>query len=344
MLVKDFDYPLPPELIARYPVSKRDSSRLMLLNRHTGTVSEDIFRNITLYLQPGDLLVMNDTRVIPARIFGTKESGGKVEIFLLRRDRDESGCWACLLRASKKFHPGQVIMLAAGMTATVRARLDAESWRIEFTGAEPFESWLEREGHIPLPPYLQRDDDLTDRERYQTVFARSVGAVAAPTAGLHFTRELLQDLGNRGIMTAWLTLHTGLGTFQPMRVERVEDHRIHTEYYAISEATAEAVRAAKARGSRVVAVGTTTARALEHASGVAGDNIEACEGEADIFIYPGYRFTVVDALVTNFHLPESTLLMLVAAFAGRDFVMSSYLEAIRRGFRFYSYGDAMLIQ
>lgn len=344
MLVKDFDYPLPPELIARYPVSERDSSRLMLLNRHTGTVSEDIFRNITLYLQPGDLLVMNDTRVIPARIFGTKESGGKVEIFLLRRDWDESGCWACLLRASKKFQPGQVIMLAAGMTATVRARLDAESWLIEFTGAEHFEAWLEREGHIPLPPYLQRDDDLTDRERYQTVFARSVGAVAAPTAGLHFTRELLQDLGSRGIMTAWLTLHTGLGTFQPMRVERVEDHRIHTEYYAISEATAEAVRAAKARGSRVVAVGTTTARALEHASGVAGDNIEACEGEADIFIYPGYRFTVVDALVTNFHLPESTLLMLVAAFAGRDFVMSSYLEAIRRGFRFYSYGDAMLIQ
>jgi len=343
MLVKDFDYPLPPELIARYPVSERDSSRLMLLNRHTGAVSEDIFRNLTLYLQPGDLLVMNDTRVIPARILGTKESGGKVEIFLLRREKGESGCWSCLLRASKKFHPGQVIILTAGMTATARARLDAESWLVEFAGTEPFDAWLEREGHIPLPPYLQRDDNLSDRERYQTVFARSAGAVAAPTAGLHFTGELLQELENKGVLTAWLTLHTGLGTFQPIRVERVEEHRIHTEYYAISEATAEAVRSAKARGGRVVAVGTTTARALEHASIGAG-RVRASEGEADIFIYPGYRFAQVDALVTNFHLPESTLLMLVSAFAGRDFVMSSYLEAIRRGFRFYSYGDAMLIE
>ena len=214
---------------------------------------------------------------------------------------------------------------------------------MEFAGPEPFDGWLDREGRIPLPPYLQRDDDMTDRERYQTVFAQSSGAVAAPTAGLHFTQNLLKDLGEKGVLTAWLTLHTGFGTFQPVRVERVEEHRIHTEYYSIPEATAETIRSTKARGGRVIAVGTTTARALEH-SAIGGRDIRACEGEADIFIYPGYEFALIDALMTNFHLPESTLLMLVAAFAGRDFVLAAYREAVRRGFRFYSYGDAMLIQ
>ncbi|MBI2354896.1 MAG: tRNA preQ1(34) S-adenosylmethionine ribosyltransferase-isomerase QueA [Deltaproteobacteria bacterium] len=342
MLVKDFDFHLPPGLIARHPAAERDASRLMLLDRRAGTVDEGRFRNIAAWLAPGDLLVLNDTRVIPARLFGHKESGGRVEIFLLRRVGGEGEQWSCLLRSSKGLREGRVITLAAGMTAIVRARLGDDSWRVEFCGAEPFDTWLELEGHIPLPPYLQRDDDEQDRERYQTVFAQSPGAVAAPTAGLHFTRELLAELEGMGIETARLTLHTGLGTFQPVRVERVEEHRIHTERYSLPEATVEAIRCAKARGGRVVAVGTTTARTLEYAA--AGDgSLRAGEGEADIFIYPGYRFKVVDSLVTNFHLPESTLLMLVSAFAGRDYVIGAYREAVGRGFRFYSYGDAMLI-
>jgi S-adenosylmethionine:tRNA ribosyltransferase-isomerase len=342
MLVKDFDFHLPPELIASHPASERDASRLMLLNRQTGEVGEDRFREITSYLASGDLLVMNDTRVIPARLFGTKETGGKVEIFLLRRESGAAQLWTCLLKASKRFRQGQTISLVAGMKALVRTRLNEESWQLEFIGPEPFDSWLEREGHIPLPPYLQRADTEQDRERYQTVYSRSPGAVAAPTAGLHFTRELLAELENKGIATALLTLHTGLGTFQPVRVERVEEHRIHTERYAIPAATADAIRSAKARGGRIVAVGTTTARALEYAARDDGMVREGA-GDADIFIYPGYKFKIVDAMITNFHLPGSTLLMLVSAFAGRENVLGAYCEAVRRGFRFYSYGDAMFI-
>jgi S-adenosylmethionine:tRNA ribosyltransferase-isomerase len=342
MFVKDFYYDLPPELIARYPAPERDSSRLMLLNRNSHSVTEDRFKNLAGYLAPGDLLVMNDTRVMPARLFGIKESGGKVEIFLVRRDTGIEERWSCLLRASKKFREGQVILLEKNMVATVCSRLDTESWLIEFSGPEPFDVWIEREGHMPLPPYLQRADDILDRERYQTVFSKTLGAVAAPTAGLHFTQELLAELKKNGIETAHLTLHTGLGTFQPVRVERVEDHQIHTEQYSIPEATVDAIRSTKARGGRVVAVGTTTTRTLEYAADNDG-NIIAGDGEADIFIYPGYIFKVVDALITNFHLPESTLLMLVSAFAGSDYVRDAYREAIRQGFKFYSYGDAMLI-
>lgn len=342
MFVKDFDYDLPPELIANYPAPERDASRLMLLNRISQDVAEDHFKNLTVHLEPGDLLVMNDTRVMPARLFGSKDTGGKVEIFLVRRDTGVAERWSCLLRASKKFREGQVIHLAKGMTASVCSRRDAESWLIEFSGPEPFDIWLEREGHIPLPPYLQRDDDILDRERYQTVFSSTPGAVAAPTAGLHFTRELLAELELKGIETAYLTLHTGLGTFQPVRVEHVEDHRIHTEFFSIPVATADAIRLTKARGGRVIAVGTTTTRTLEYAADGDG-NVAACDGEVDIFIYPGYTFKVVDALITNFHLPESTLLMLVSAFAGCEYIQDAYREAIRRNFRFYSYGDAMLI-
>lgn len=342
MRVKDFDYHLPADLIARFPAAERDTSRLMLLNRRAGTVVDDQFSNIGASLQSGDLLVLNDTRVIPARIFGNKPTGGKVEIFLVRREATAEECWTCLMRSSKGVHEGQVITLAAGMSARVTGRDSAESWRIEFSGAEPFAAWLDREGQMPLPPYLQRPADDRDKERYQTVFARSAGAVAAPTAGLHFTRGLLAELNDKGVATVCVTLHTGLGTFQPVRVERVQDHRIHTEFYRISEATAEAIRATKERGGRIVAVGTTSARTLEYAADVSG-HVQAGEGEADIFIYPGYRFKVVDALLTNFHLPESTLIMLVAAFAGKDFVFDAYREAVRRGYRFYSYGDAMLI-
>lgn len=343
MYVKDFNYHLPQELIARYPASERDASRLMLLNRQSGDVGEDIFRNISSQFKSGDLLVMNDTRVIPARLFGNKDTGGKVEIFLLRREDCNSERWSCLMRSSKGIREGRVIHLAAGVTARICAKLNNESWQIEFSGTVDFCSWLEREGHIPLPPYLQRDDEVQDRERYQTVFAQNAGAVAAPTAGLHFTHSLLAELEANGVQITPLTLHTGLGTFQPMRVERVEDHQIHTEYYSIPAATADAIRTTKTRGGRVVAVGTTTARALEHAA-LGDGNVRAGDGEADIFIYPGYTFAVVDALVTNFHLPESTLLMLVSAFAGREFVLEAYREAVNRGFRFYSYGDAMFIQ
>ena len=342
MLVSDFDFHLPPELIARYPVPERDTSRLLLLDRKTGTVSEDLFCSLEAYLAPGDLLVMNDTRVMPARLFGHKDSGGRVEIFLVRRLESATEQWECLLRSSKKFRDGQTVQLSCGMTGTVRSRVTPESWLVSFAGDEPFSEWLDREGHMPLPPYLQREDEVADRERYQTVFSRVPGAVAAPTAGLHFTDDLLARLVQKGIRTAFVTLHTGLGTFQPVRVQQVEDHRIHTERYLIPAATVQAVANVRERGGRVVAVGTTTTRTLEYAADENG-NISAGEGEADIFIYPGYRFRVVDALITNFHLPESTLLMLVAAFAGRKQVLTAYEEAVRRGFRFYSYGDAMLI-
>jgi S-adenosylmethionine:tRNA ribosyltransferase-isomerase len=342
MLVSEFDYHLPPELIARYPASERDASRLMLLDRATGAVREDRFSHIGDYLRPGDVLVLNDTRVIPARLTGLKETGGRVEIFLLNRLAVGTDVWECLLRGAKRFREGQRILLPGGMTARVGVRHGAESWSVAFSGDEPFETWLDREGHIPLPPYLQRDDEPEDRERYQTVVAAVPGAVAAPTAGLHFTRPLLASLAARGIEIACLTLHTGLGTFQPVRVERVEDHRIHRERFAISCETARTVQAARERGGRVVAVGTTTARALEYAADDTG-TIRESAGEADIFIYPGYGFRIIDGLVTNFHLPESTLLMLVSAFAGREAVLAAYAEAVERRFRFYSYGDAMLI-
>lgn len=342
MLVKDFTYHLPQDSIARHPPEKRDDSRLMLLDRSSGSIAEDIFCNLQMYLRPGDLLVMNDTRVIPARLFGRKPTGGRVEIFLLRRLAGTPERWECLLRSSKKFGEGQSILFESGMTAVVLSRCVSENWLVEFTGDEPFNLWLEREGHIPLPPYLQRDDCSDDRERYQTVIAREPGAVAAPTAGLHFTHELLARLALNGIETVFLTLHTGLGTFQPVRVRHVEEHQIHTERYVISPDTADAVNRTKAAGGRVIAVGTTSARTLEYSAQQSGQVVTG-SGEADIFIYPGYHFRVVDALITNFHLPESTLLMLVSALAGRDFVLDAYREAVSRGFRFYSYGDAMFI-
>jgi len=342
VLVKDFTYYLPQELIARHPPAQRDGSRLMLLDRSSGSIAEDTFCNLQTYLRPGDLLVMNDTRVIPARLFGRKPSGGKVEVFLLRRLTGGEERWECLLRSSKKFREGQEILLESGMTAVVLSRCVSENWLVEFTGNEPFDLWLEREGHIPLPPYLQRDDCAGDRERYQTVIAREPGAIAAPTAGLHFTHELLARLSAQGIGTAFLTLHTGLGTFQPVRAIHIEEHQIHTERYIIPPDTAEAVNRTKAAGGRVIAVGTTSARTLEYSAQQSG-HVETGSGEADIYIYPGYRFNVVDALITNFHLPESTLLMLVSALAGRELVLEAYREAVSRGFRFYSYGDAMFI-
>ncbi len=341
MQLADFDYELPPELIAQEPLARRDNARLMLLDRTSGEIGERTVAAFPEFLRAGDLLVLNNTRVIPARLFGRKASGGRVEIFLVRRAPGEGETWSCLLRSSKPSRPGTSILLPEGMVATVTGG-DGESRTVSFEPAEDFPAWLERHGRMPLPPYIKRDDASFDRERYQTVFAEQAGAVAAPTAGLHFTPELLAAIRSRGVTIATVTLHVGLGTFQPVRVENILEHRMHREYYLIPEETAREVSLRKRDGGRVVAVGTTTTRALEHAAGADGC-ISPGAGEADIFIYPGYRFKVVDALLTNFHLPKSTLLMLVSAFAGKERVFAAYNEAVRRGFRFFSYGDAMFI-
>lgn len=342
MRVDDFGYHLPSELIAQEPLDRRDATRLMTVDRARGDVDEVPFREIARLFRPGDLLVVNDTRVIAARFFGIKESGGRVEVFLERKLPAEGEQWQCLLRSSKPSRPGTQIFLSGGVTAEVVARGEGDTWCLSFTPVAGFDEWLERTGDMPLPPYIKRSAVEADRERYQTVFARHQGAVAAPTAGLHFTRELLNELRERGVEIATLTLHVGIGTFMPVRVGRVEDHRMHRERYVIPAGTADAVNARKRGGGRVVALGTTVCRTLEHAACDDG-NVTAGSGETDIFIYPGYRFKVVDALITNFHLPKSTLLMLVAAFAGKELLFRAYNEAVVRRFRFFSYGDAMLI-
>jgi S-adenosylmethionine:tRNA ribosyltransferase-isomerase len=342
MRFSDFNYFLPPELIAQTPADQRDASRLMVLDRQKKSIEETVFSSLATLFRPGDLLVLNNTRVIPARLRGNKESGGRIEVFLVRKQPDPGQVWTCLLKASKKPAPGSLIRLPAGMTAKVVERSGEETWTVSFAPSEGFDGWLEEQGNLPLPPYIRRMVEPSDRMRYQTVFAQVAGAVAAPTAGLHFTNDLLADLAARGVAVAPLTLHVGLGTFLPVRVDEVGEHRMHREQYSIPEETAAAVAERKGGRGRVIALGTTTARALEHAAGSDG-TVRAGEGEADIFIHPGYRFKVVDALITNFHLPCSTLLLLVAAFAGKDFLFDAYREAVRRRFRFFSYGDAMFI-
>jgi len=343
MRFRDFDYDLPQELIAQTPVERRDASRLMILDRKAGSIDETGFSCIAELFRPGDLLVVNDTRVIPARLFGEKESGGRVEVFLLRRLAGSDEVWSCLLRASKKPRPGSFLKLPAGITAQVLERGDDETWLLSFSLKEGFNQWLEEQGTMPLPPYIRREAAVEDSSRYQTVFARNSGAVAAPTAGLHFTEELLQEVRSRGVDIAHLTLHVGLGTFLPVRVEEVSEHRMHREFYTIPRETSAAIAARKAGQGRVIALGTTTTRALEHATDSDGI-VRTGNGEADIFIHSDYRFKVVDALITNFHLPCSTLLLLVSAFAGKDFLFRAYSEAIRKKFRFFSYGDAMFIR
>ena len=342
MRLTDFDYHLPPELIAQEPAHRRDASRLMTLDRSAGAFGESVFSEIPRLFSPGDLLVLNDTRVIPARLLGKKDSGGKVELFLVRRTPGAGELWHCLVKASKPPRPGTTVLFPGGMTARIEGRGEGDSWLAAFAPSDRFSEWLERFGAVPLPPYIRRKPEESDRERYQTVFARSEGAVAAPTAGLHFTPELLDALRLRGVTVANLTLHVGLGTFLPVRSEELSDHRMHREQYCIPAETAELIRKTKQQGGRIVALGTTTTRALEHAARE-GTGVRGGEGEADIFITPGYRFKVVDALITNFHLTRSTLLMLVAAFAGRELLFDAYREAVSRGFRFYSYGDAMFI-
>jgi S-adenosylmethionine:tRNA ribosyltransferase-isomerase len=340
MLLSDFDYDLPAELIAQHPAAHRDASRLLTLDRESGALGESTIAGLASLFRAGDLLVLNDTRVIPARLKGVKESGGAVEIFLVRRLAGGDEIWNCLVKASKSPKPGCRILLSAGVVATVLGREEGE-WQVSFEGCDDFWGWLEQAGSMPLPPYIKRAPEGEDLERYQTVFAREKGAVAAPTAGLHFTPALLEAIRERGVEIAPLTLHVGLGTFMPVRVEELSSHTMHREVYRIPDSTVAAVRRTKERGGRVIALGTTTLRALEHAA--SSGELQAGEREADIFILPGYRFRVVDALITNFHLPKSTLFMLVCAFAGKERVLNAYQEAVRRRFRFFSYGDAMFI-
>lgn len=340
MLLSDFDYQLPAELIAQHPAKRRDASRVLTLDKESGALGELTVAGIASQFRPGDLLIINDTRVIPARLKGQKESGGAVEIFLVRRHAGEGEKWSCLIKASKSPRPGCRVLLSEGVVATVLDREGGE-WGVLFEGSADFMAWLERAGSMPLPPYIKRAPKGEDRERYQTVFAREKGAVAAPTAGLHFTQALLDQIRALGVVIAPLTLHVGLGTFMPVRVEELSAHTMHRERYRIPESTAQAIRRAKESGGRVIALGTTSLRALEHAA--ASGELEHGEREADIFILPGYGFRVVDALITNFHLPKSTLFMLVCAFAGKEKMLNAYQEAVSRRFRFFSYGDAMFI-
>jgi len=339
--LSNYSFDLPPEQIAQFPAPAREDSRLMVLRRRSRSVERRNFPEIASCFTSGDLLVINDTRVIPARLQGQKESGGKIEIFLVRRHPGEEEVWTCLTRCSKPARVGCRLLLGE-IEGTVLAEEEPSYRVVRFRCAGDFRQALERTGHIPLPPYIRRTDEPLDRERYQTVFARQPGAVAAPTAGLHFTEALLDALRAAGVNILPLTLHVGLGTFLPVRVDDVRQHRMHAEVFDIPLETAAAVNRAKEQGRRVFALGTTVARTLEYA--VAADGrVVAGGGTTDLFIYPGFEFRVIDALITNFHLPCSTLLMLVAAFAGRDFVLDAYRQAVQENFRFFSYGDCMLV-
>jgi S-adenosylmethionine:tRNA ribosyltransferase-isomerase len=334
----DFQFELPEELIAQRPLAVRSHGRLLCLEHGDGRLEDSLIAHLPEKLLPGDLLVFNNTRVIPARLFGAKASGGRLEM-LVERVLDEHRVFAHI-RASKPPKAGSLLRLAEAVEAEVMGRHD-DLFEVRFLDPRPVLTLLEQFGHMPLPPYIERPDNADDRARYQTLFAREPGAVAAPTAGLHFDEALLERLRLRGVEMGFVTLHVGAGTFQPMRVDDLQDHRMHPEFVSVSEEVCRQVNATRERGGRVVAVGTTVARSLETAA--AGGEIQAFQGETRLFIYPGYRFKAVDALVTNFHLPESTLLMLVCAFGGYDKVMNAYRHAVAQRYRFFSYGDAMLI-
>ncbi|GHE21869.1 tRNA preQ1(34) S-adenosylmethionine ribosyltransferase-isomerase QueA [Halomonas urumqiensis] len=337
----DFHYDLPDELIARYPSEQRSDCRLLCLEGASGEITHRRFPDLLALLAPGDLLVFNDTRVIPARLHGHKASGGRVEM-LLERPLDAHRGLAHL-RSSKSPKPGTELVFEGDIHAVVEGRQEA-LFELRFLGETPLITLLERHGHMPLPPYITREDELADRDRYQTVYARRDGAVAAPTAGLHFDEPLLERLADKGVESAFVTLHVGAGTFQPVRADNIREHHMHSEWIEVSETVCGQVRAAQARGNRVIAVGTTSVRCLESACmKSATGEIAPYSGETDIFIYPGYEWQCVDALVTNFHLPESTLLMLVASFTGFDHIMQAYREAVAERYAFFSYGDAMFL-
>ena len=341
MKTSDFYYDLPEELIAQDPLEDRSSSRLLVLDKKTGETEHHVFREIVDYLDPGDCLVINDTKVIPARLIGAKEeTGAKIEVLLLKRGADD--VWETLVKPGRKARPGTRISFGDGLlTGEVMDIVDEGNRLIHFEYEGIFEEILDRLGQMPLPPYITHQ--LKDKDRYNTVYAEHPGSAAAPTAGLHFTPELLEKIRDKGVDIAHVTLHVGLGTFRPVKVDDVENHHMHSEFYMIDETAAEKINRAKENGKRVICVGTTSCRTIESAADENG-RLKACSGWTDIFIYPGYQFKILDALITNFHLPESTLVMLVSALAGRDHVLAAYEEAVRERYRFFSFGDAMFIR
>lgn len=352
MLISEYDYNLPEELIAQMPADKRDNSRMMVLNRKDRTISDKHFYDIVDLIEPNTLLVMNNTKVLPARLIGHKDTGAKIEVFLLKQNskmQDEHENWEVLIKPSKRVKPDTIIKISDELSVRAIKRLEENGeWLVEliFNGNNVLDV-LHRNGNIPLPPYIERkipNEDLKklDFERYQTVYAKDEGSVAAPTAGLHFTKEILKKLENKGVELAYVTLNVGLGTFRPVQCENVENHKMHSETFEISEKAAEQINRAKAEGKKIVAVGTTTVRTLETAYKKFGC-IKACHDHSELFIYPPYEFKVIDNLITNFHLPKSTLLMLVSALAGKDFIFEAYKEAIENKYRFFSYGDCMYI-
>ncbi|WMN58343.1 tRNA preQ1(34) S-adenosylmethionine ribosyltransferase-isomerase QueA [Pseudoalteromonas xiamenensis] len=340
MRVADFSFELPDELIARFPKQERSSSRLLTLNGNSGEIAHKVFTDILDYIEPNDLIIFNNTKVIPARMFGQKASGGKIEV-LVERVLDEHRVLAHV-RASKAPKAGAKLLLEGKVDATMVGR-HGELFELHFDCEQTVFDVLEDIGHMPLPPYIDRPDNDSDKERYQTVYGEKPGAVAAPTAGLHFDEPLLEKLKAKGVDMAYVTLHVGAGTFQPVRVDSVEEHVMHSEYIEVPQDVVDAVKATKAKGGRIIAVGTTSVRSLESAAKAHGGELATFYGDTDIFIFPGYQFNVVDAMVTNFHLPESTLIMLVSAFAGQDHIMNAYDVAIKEQYRFFSYGDAMFL-
>lgn len=340
MNLHDFYYELPQELIAQDPLEDRSGSRLLLLDKETGKTEHHIFKEIINYLNPGDCLVVNDTKVIPARLIGSKiGTDARIEILLLKRKEEK--VWETLVKPGKKAKPGTKISFGNGLlTGEVVDVVEDGNRIVHFTYEGIFEELLDRLGQMPLPPYITHQ--LKDKNRYQTVYAKNAGSAAAPTAGLHFTPELLKEIQSRGVKLAHVTLHVGLGTFRPVKVENIREHHMHSEFYMVEEEQAKLINETKAGGGRIIAVGTTSCRTLESAAGEDGI-LRAGSGWTDIFIYPGYEFKLIDCLITNFHLPESTLLMLVSALAGRDRIMAAYAEAVKEQYRFFSFGDAMLV-
>ena len=340
MDVKDFDYELPEELIAQTPLSDRPSSRLLVLDKKTGDIRHTHFRKIVNYLHEGDCLVLNNTRVLPARLFGRREDTGAVIEFLLLTQK-ENDVWEIIVRPGKKARPGHRVVFGDGrLTAEITDIVNDGNRLVRFHYDGIFNEILDELGEMPLPPYIH--EKLEDRERYQTVYSKVDGSAAAPTAGLHFDRELLQEIDRKGIQLAFVTLHVGLGTFRPVKVDKIEEHKMHSEFYSVDDETAQKINRTKENGRRVVCVGTTSTRVLETLTDQDG-KMHAGSGWTDIFIYPGYRFKMIDALITNFHLPQSTLIMLVSALAGREHIMEAYRQAVELRYRFFSFGDAMLI-
>lgn len=339
MKVSEFNYELPEELIAQTPIEKRDESRLMVLNKKQQTIEHKTFKNIIDYLEPGDVLVRNNTKVLPARLYGKKETGANVEFLLL--NNIENDLWECIVRPGNKLHVGTKVIFGEGLLkADILEIMPGGTRKVKFHYQGIFNEILEQIGLMPLPPYIH--EELKQKERYQTVYAKYNGSAAAPTAGLHFTKELLQKLQEKGVEIANVTLHVGIGTFRPVKEETVEAHEMHSEHYYIKQEDADKINQAKKQGKRVITVGTTSCRVLET---VADENgyIKEAEGDTQIFIYPGYQFKILDGLITNFHLPQSTLLMLVSALAGKDYIMKAYKQAVKEQYRFFSFGDAMFI-